>query len=138
MRRFVVLALVLIGCRDKQADIRRAPERELPRTPPPAPTPSVFVKTLIGYAGEEVSVAGRVTSATKPRIKWNVPGKSSTMVDVTDSHSTIAAHVTELPDCHGEVVMTGTVIVARGMIRQGTTEGDWAEPQLDVSRWNCR
>jgi hypothetical protein len=138
MMRACVFAVLLIGCRDKPADIRRAPERELPRAPAPAPPPSVFVKTLIGYAGEEVSVAGRVTAAVKPRIKWSVAGKSSTMVDLTDSHSTIAAHVQELPDCTGEVLMTGKVIVARGMIRQGSTEGDWAEPQLDVTRWNCR
>lgn len=136
MRRALLFAL-LLGCREKPADIRRAPERELPRTPP-APAPSVFVKTLIGYAGEEVSVLARVAPTTKPRIKWSVAGKSSAMFDITDSHSTIAAHLAALPDCPGEVVLTGTVIVARGMIRHGTTEGDWAEPQLDVVRWNCR
>ncbi len=137
MRAALLLAL-LVGCREKPSDIRRAPERELPRPPPPAPTPSVFVKTLIGYAGEEVSVLGRVAPSTKPRIKWSVSGKSSAMFDITDSHTTIAAHLATLPDCAGEVTLTGTVIVARGMIRQGTTEGDWAEPQLDVTRWNCR
>lgn len=131
------LVVLSIGCRERAADIRRAPERELPRTPPTAPFPSVIVTSLVGYAGETVSVRGRVAPRAKPRIPWSVPGKSSLMIDLSESHLTIAAHTVDHPTCSGDVVLTGHVIVARGMIRQGTTEGDWAEPQLDVTGWIC-
>jgi hypothetical protein len=137
MRRALLVALLLLGCRERPSDIHRAPERELPRTPPP-PMPSATVTSLMGYVGDEVTVLGRVDDKAKPRIPWTVSGKSVAMVDLTTSHSLIAAHVRELPSCAGDVVMTGIVIVARGMIRQGTTEGAYAEPQLDVNRWNCR
>ena len=125
------------GCRDKLADIRRAPERELPRTVP-APTVSATVTSLMGYVGEVVSVVGRIEEKAKPRIPWAVIGKSPTVVALATTHVEIVAHVIDVPDCKGDALLTGTVIVARGMIRQGTTEGAYAEPQLDVSRWSCR
>lgn len=128
--------VLLLGCRERAADIRKAPERELPRTTP-APSAST-VTSLIGFVGEEVSVLGRIDGKSKPRIPWVVGGKSPTMFEVTPSHLIIAAHVDGVPACSGEVLLMGRVIVARGMIRQGTTEGDYAEPQLDVTRWDCR
>lgn len=133
----LILALFLVGCRERPSDIRKAPERELPRTTP-APAPSGTVTSLMGFVGEEVSVLGRVDEKAKPRIPWTVTGKSAAMVEIAPSRMMIAAHMADLPSCTGDVLLTGTVIVARGMIRQGSTEGAYAEPQLDVTRWNCR
>jgi len=129
---------VLVGCREKKAGIQRAPERDLPRTPPAPPVDSAIVQTLIGHLGEEVTVAGVNDPAARPRIPWTVPGKSPSLIDVSGSHLRIVAHIADPPSCAGELLLTGQVIVARGMIKQGTTEGDWAEPQLDVTRWRCR
>jgi hypothetical protein len=133
----VCAGLALIACRERRADIHRAPERELPRTVP-SPVESAFVESLIGHVGEEVTVAGVNDPAARPRIPWAIPGKSPMLIDVNGSHLRIVAHVADPPSCPGELLLTGQVIVARGMIRQGTTEGDWAEPQLDVTKSRCR
>jgi hypothetical protein len=138
--RWFLCSLVLsLGCRDKKLEIQRAPERELPRTVP-TPVESAVVETLIGHVGEEVTLAGVNDPAARPRIPWTVAHKHPSMIDVTGSHLRIVVHLdpSKATSCPGEVLFTGQVIVARGMIRQGTTEGDWAEPQLDVSRWRCR
>jgi len=135
----LILGATLLACRERKADIHRAPERELPRTVP-APIDTATVTSLIGYAGEEVTVAGVPNRAGKPRIAWSVPEKYATVIAVAGSKTglEIIAHIADQPSCAGEVLLTGRVIVARGLIKQGTTEGDWAEPQLDVTSWRCR
>lgn len=136
-RGWLFAVLLLISCRERRAEIQRAPEKELPRTTP-APTVSATVTSLIGFVGEEVNVLGKRDPKARPRIPWTVAGKSTAMIDVEGSHLVIVAHVTDVPNCAGDVLLTGHVIVARGMIKQGETEGDYAEPQLDVARWICR
>lgn len=140
MRRALLLSVcALLGCRGKdRADIQRAPERELPRTSPSPVAPQAPVQTLIGHVGENVTIAGVPDPAARPRIPWTVKDKTPAIIDVAGSHLRIVAHAAEQPPCPGEVLLTGQVIVARGMIKQGTTEGDWAEPQLDVANWRCR
>jgi hypothetical protein len=131
--------MLLFGCRDEKATIKRAPERELPRTPAPSPVPSGSVVTsLTGRAGDEVTLAGVSDPKAKPHIKWAITGKSPIVVDVTESHHQVVAHVDSPPSCPGEILFTGRVFVAVGLIRQGTTEGEYAEPQLDVAKWRCR
>jgi hypothetical protein len=138
MRRAIVLVL-LLGCRgEHKSEIQRAPERELPRTPPVPEPSSTPVETLIGHVGEEVTIAGVLDPAARPRIPWSVTGKSPAIIDVNGSHLRIVAHAAERRSCPGEVLLRGQVIVARGLIKQGGTEGDWAEPQLDVTHWACR
>lgn len=138
MRGLWLVFLVLdgLGCREKPTDIRRAPERELPRTTP-APTVSATVTSLMGFVGEEVSVVGTVAERAKPRIPWAVVGKSPTVLQLAGNQLEVVVHVVDVPKCTGNALFTGTVIVARGMIRQGATEGAYAEPQLDVARWSC-
>jgi len=139
MRWVWLCALVaLIGCRENRLAIKRAPERELPRTVPPAPVDSSVVTSLTGRAGEEVTVAGVSDPGAKPHIKWAVTGKSPMLIDVTGSHHQVVAYVDSPPACSGEILLTGRVFVAVGLIRQGTTEGEYAEPQLDVAKWRCR
>lgn len=131
------VTFALAGCRERRADIQRAPERELPRTVP-APVDSAVVQSLIGHLGEEVTIAGVHDPAARPRIPWTVPGKSPMLIDVNGSHLRVVAHVDDAPPCDGELVLTGNVIVARGMFRQGTTEGPYVELQLDVTKSRCR
>lgn len=139
-----VLALVMLapatpGCRERALDIKAAPERELPRAPEPPPAPpGKVVNSLVGHAGEEVTIAGTLVAKPRPRIASTQPGKVPIFVDVEGSHLEIAAHVARRPDCTGSLYLTGRVIVAVGMAKEGTTEGAYAEPQLDVERWRCR
>lgn len=127
-----------LGCRERKVDIKAAPERELPRPAPPEPMPSGVVSSLVGHAGEEVTISGTLVAHPHPRLPSKQPGKSQIFVDVDGSHLEIAAHVTALPDCNGPMFLTGKVIVAVGMAKMGSTEGEYAEPQLDVNRWRCR
>lgn len=134
----VLGALLAVACRERQPDIKAAPERELPRDPPPEPAPSGVVNSLVGHADEEVTIAGTLVAKPRPRIPSKRPGKIPIFVDVESTHLEVAAHVEQLPNCSGSMYLTGKVIVALGMAKEGTTEGEYAEPQLDVYRWRCR
>lgn len=126
------------GCRERAAEIKAAPERELPRETPLEPLPGKVVASLVGHAGEEVTIAGTIVTRPRPRIPSKRPGKLQVFIDVDGSHLEIATHVATLPDCKGPLYLTGRVIVAVGMAKEGSTEGEYAEPQLDVDRWRCR
>lgn len=132
-----VLVLAIVGCRERAVDIKAAPERELPREQP-APPPSAVVTTLVGHVGEEVTITGTVVAKPRPRLAASRSGKSPIFVDVEGSHLEVAAHVATLPHCSGPLYLTGRVVVAVGMAKEGSTEGEYAEPQLDVDRWHCR
>jgi len=133
-----VVALLAMGCRERKPEITAAPERELPRDPQPEPAPTGVVSSLVGHAGEEVTIAGTLVARPRPRIPSTRPGKHPIFVDVEGSHLQVAAHVEKLPDCSGPLFLTGKVVVALGMAKEGSTEGEYAEPQLDVDRWRCR
>jgi hypothetical protein len=140
MRRAVSLTigLAVMGCRDQEGGIRAAPERELPPSPAPPPSIEKLVSSLMGHAGEEVTIEGVSDPSARPRIPWSVHGKSPLLIALSGTGLHVVAHVTEVPSCASTILLTGQVIVARGMIRQGATEGAYAEPQLDVTRWSCR
>lgn len=135
----VLLSAMVVACgRDRRATIGPAPERELPRTPPAPPREELpIVTTLVGHAGDEVIIEGRLLDAAKPRITTSVPGKSVTVVDVDGSHLHVVTYLEALPDCV-DVRMSGKVIVAAGEIASGGTHGAYAEPQLDVASVRCR
>lgn len=133
-----VAVVALVACRENKLAIKRAPERDLPRTVPLEVVDGGVATSLTGRAGEEVTVAGVSDPGAKPHIKWAVTGKSPILVDVTGSHHQVVAYVESPPACTGEILFTGRVFVAVGLIRQGTTEGEYAEPQLDVAKWRCR
>lgn len=132
------VAVFACGCRERRVEIKAAPERELPREPPPEPPPTGIVSSLVGHAGEEVTIAGTLVAKPRPRIDYKHSGKTPIFVDVEGTHLEIAAHVEKLPDCSGSMYLTGKVFVALGMAKAGSTEGVYAEPQLDVERWRCR
>ncbi|MGZ3416394.1 MAG: hypothetical protein ACXWUG_08010 [Polyangiales bacterium] len=140
--RFVVLSLALAltatACGRRSPDITRAPEKERKREekPPPLPDKTPVVTTLVGHAGDVVSIEGRLLAKAKPRVTTTVTGKSLVFVDVDGSHLEVATYVAELPSCEA-LHLTGKVIVATGMAKSGTTEGFYAEPQLDVAEAHC-
>jgi hypothetical protein len=126
------------GCRRASPEISAAPEKERPREAPPPPTPpGKPVTTLVGHAGDVVEVEGQLVKG-KPKVLTSVTGKEHVILDLDGSHLPIVSYVTERPTCAGRVWMTGKVIVAAGMARSGSTEGFYAEPQLDVDKWLCR
>lgn len=130
-------ALAVTGCR-RGPEITAAPERERPRDPEPSPAPMpARVTTLVGHVGDDVTIEGRLIKGA-PKVLTSVAGKEHVIVDVDDSHLAIVAYVAERPTCPGTVRVVGKVIVAAGMARSGTTEGYYAEPQLDAERWECR
>jgi hypothetical protein len=140
--RFLAVALALLvsasACGRRSPDITRAPEKERKREekPPLPPDQTPIVTTLVGHAGDVVSIEGRLLAKAKPRVTTSVVGKSLVFLDVDGSHLEVATYVAELPACEA-LRLTGKVIVATGMAKSGSTEGFYAEPQLDVAEAHC-
>ncbi len=134
----LLLSIGLAGCRERANDIKPAPERELQHAPPPEPPPGKVVTSLVGYVGDDVTIVGAIVARPRPRLAYTRPGKRTIFIDVDGSHLEVAAHVASTPDCKGGLALTGKVIVAVGLAKDGTTAGEYAEPQLDVERWRCR
>lgn len=137
-RLAAIAVLLALGCGRRAPDITRAPEKER-KHEEKAPTPldrTPIVTTLVGHAGDVVSIEGRLLARAKPRVTTSVAGKSLVFVDVNGSHLEVATYVAELPACES-LHLTGKVIVATGMAKSGSTEGFYAEPQLDVAEARC-
>jgi hypothetical protein len=95
------------------------------------------VTNLVGHAGDVVTIEGRVLPKARRPVSTSIPGKSMVVVEIDGSHLQVATYVTMLLDCQ-DVHLEGKVIVATGMARSGSTEGFYAEPQLDVEFIKCR
>jgi hypothetical protein len=144
VRRAALVAVVVLACacsRRHEPSIRPAPERTVasaPIAPRPSasfPLPANFVSGLIGHAGEEVTVIGRFAPPGTHLVR-TLPGKRIAYVDLQGSPTQIAVYFDTLPVCPGDVLLEGKVFVAVGKLPK--TGADFAEPQLDVARVDCR
>jgi hypothetical protein len=140
------VAIVAIACgRRRGPEITASPEEKPRRAPVETPAPSAWaarVSSLVGHAGERVSVRGRHSPRTRPKVESTVAGKTPIGLALEGNPMVIVAYV-ERGDletargCLGSLLVEGDTIVVRGLARHGGTTGVYAEPQLDVTRLSC-
>jgi hypothetical protein len=118
-------------------EIGPTPERARSSTPPPtppAPIDSTVVDGLVGYAGEHVTIEGKIVAPKQEHIEQSMPDKHAYVVELR-SGGEVVVYFATIPSCVG-VRASGKAFVIRGYTPK--THAVYAEVALDADEFNCR